>query len=295
MNLVSYMQHTICKAVSETGIGLHTGRSTCICLEPADVGHGVVFQRTDLPQAAPIPALYTHTIDTKLSTVLGEKNRSENRIATIEHLMAALYGCGIDNVLILIDGPEIPIFDGSSSHFVSLLEQAGRQQQNAYRKIIKILEPVCVKQGDFFAKLLPNPTCGLSLSMTIDFASRAIGQQTYQLNLTSDTFKTELSFNRTFTLLEEIDTLHQMGLALGGSFENAIVVDDNRILNSHGLRTPNEFVRHKMLDAIGDLYLSGNFLEARFYGHCSGHTLNNRLLQKLFSCHTAWQNDICPL
>ncbi|MBQ5546621.1 MAG: UDP-3-O-[Acetobacter sp.] len=286
------MQHTICQTISAAGIGLHTGRTVHICLKPADVGCGVVFQRTDLPRAAPIPALYSHTIDTKLSTVLGEKNNSENRIATIEHLMAALYGCGIDNILVLIDGPEIPIFDGSSSHFVSLLEDAGRQQQNAYRKVIKILKPVCVKQGDFFAKLLPNPTFGLSLSMTIDFAARAIGQQTYHINLTPDTFKTELSFNRTFALLEEIDTLRQMGLARGGSFENAIIVDDNRILNSHGLRDPNEFVRHKMLDAIGDLYLAGNFLQARFYGHCSGHTLNNRLLQKLFSCTTAWKNDI---
>lgn len=287
-----YMQHTICNTVSEIGIGLHTGQRIRICLQPADIGCGVLFQRTDLSNASPIPALYNHVIDTKLSTVLGEKGRLENRISTIEHLMAALYGCGIDNILILIDGPEIPIFDGSSSFFVSLLEHTGRKQQNAPRKIIKVLEPVCIKQGDFFVKLLPNPHSGLSLSLSINFAARAVGQQTYHIDLTSDTFKKELSFNRTFTFLEDIETLRQMGLAQGGSLENAIVIDDNRILNSHGLRTPDEFVRHKMLDVLGDLYLAGSPLEACFYGHCSGHTLNNQLLQKLFSCSTAWQK-IC--
>ena len=283
------MQHTLRHAISAVGIGLHTGQSIRISLQPAPVGHGVVFQRTDLPQAAPLPARYDSVIDTRLSTVLGQQAHPENRIATVEHLMAALNGCGIDNVLVLVDGPEVPVFDGSSTDFVFLLDCAGRTQQTLARKMFEVLEPVRVEHGNAFVELLPSTSPGLSLSLSIEFSARAIGRQAYTLDLTPTSFRTELAASRTFTLREEIDALHQAGLARGGSLDNAVVVDGEHVLNPSGLRSPDEFIRHKMLDAVGDLYLAGGVLQARLRGHRSGHGLNNQLLRKLFARHSAWR------
>ncbi|WP_278367961.1 UDP-3-O-acyl-N-acetylglucosamine deacetylase [Acetobacter orientalis] len=285
----AFFQHTLGKAITGVGVGLHTGARIQITLVPAPAHHGIVFQRTDLPNAAALPARYNNIIDTRLSTVLGEATNPTNRIATIEHLMAALQGCGIDNALVQVDGPEIPVFDGSAADFVFLIDCAGRQTQDAPRQYLEVLRPVRVEQNGAYAELRPAPVKNLHLSFDIDFPECVIGKQAYALEVTPTTFRQELARNRTFTLRQEIEALHKAGLARGGSLDNAIVVDGNQILNPAGLRCPDEFIRHKMMDAVGDLYLAGNPIRARFYGHCSGHGLNNQLLRSLFANPAAWR------
>ncbi|NSL93499.1 UDP-3-O-acyl-N-acetylglucosamine deacetylase [Acetobacter syzygii] len=286
----SPVQHTLHHAIHAVGIGLHTGRPITMTMEPAPAGHGIVFQRTDIPAAAPLPARYDHVVETRLSTVLGEKDRPENRVATIEHLMAALCGCGIDNARILVDGPETPVFDGSAADFVFLLDCAGRKAQDLPRRTIQVTKPVRVTHKDSWVELLPHDGATPHLSMSIDFPASAIGAQSYDLDLTPTSFRNELAANRTFTMRQEIEALHQAGLALGGSLDNAIVVDNDSVLNPTGLRCPDEFIRHKVMDAVGDLYLAGCVLNARFHGHRSGHTLNNKLLHTLFEQNTGWQD-----
>ncbi|MFT8418487.1 MAG: UDP-3-O-acyl-N-acetylglucosamine deacetylase [Acetobacter sp.] len=283
-------QHTLHHAISAVGIGLHTGRSINITIKPAPAGHGIVFQRTDLPTAAPLPARYDYVVETHLSTVLGDKNNPENRVATVEHLMAALCGCGIDNALILVDGPETPVFDGSATDFVFLLDCAGRTAQSLPRRVVRVLQPVRVECQNAWVELLPHDGPTPHLSMSIDFSASAIGVQSYALDLTCASFRNELARNRTFAMRQEIEALHKAGLALGGSLDNAIVVDDDHVLNPTGLRCPDEFIRHKIMDAVGDLYLAGCVLQASFRGHRSGHTLNNQLLHTLFAQTTAWQD-----
>ncbi len=283
-------QHTLHHAISAVGIGLHTGRSINITIKPAPAGHGIVFQRTDLSGAAPLPARYDYVLETHLSTVLGDRAHPENRVATVEHLMAALNGCGIDNALILVDGPETPVFDGSATDFVFLLDCAGRMAQSLPRRVVRVVQPVRVEHKDAWVELLPHDGPTLHLSMSIDFSARAIGVQSYALDLTPTSFRNDLASNRTFAMRQEIEALHKAGLALGGSLDNAIVVDNDHVLNPTGLRCPDEFIRHKIMDAVGDLYLAGCVLQASFRGHRSGHTLNNQLLHALFAQTTAWQD-----
>ncbi|WP_415441576.1 UDP-3-O-acyl-N-acetylglucosamine deacetylase [Acetobacter okinawensis] len=283
-------QHTLHHAISAVGIGLHTGRSINITLKPAPAGHGIVFQRTDLPMAAPLPARYDYVVETHLSTVLGDKHNPENRVATVEHLMSALCGCGIDNALILVDGPETPVFDGSATDFVFLLDCAGRTAQSLPRKVVRVVQPVRVEHQNAWVELLPHNGPHTHLSMSIDFPASAIGVQSYALDLTPSSFRSELARNRTFALRQEIEALHKAGLALGGSLDNAIVVDNDQVLNPTGLRCPDEFIRHKIMDAVGDLYLAGCVLQASFRGHRSGHKLNNQLLHALFAQTSAWQD-----
>lgn len=282
------VQKTLRQPISASGTGLHTGQAIRLVLQPAPAGHGIVFQRTDLADAAPLPARYDSVVETRLSTVLGDSTRSENRVATIEHLMAAFHGCGIDNARVLVDGPEIPVFDGSAADFVFLLDCAGTVAQGAPRRMIEVLKPVRVEQGDAFVELLPASDGKLHLSLSIDFAARAIGHQSCTLDLNSRTFRDQLARSRTFTLRAEIEALHKAGLARGGSLDNAVVVDDDQVLNPGGLRCPDEFIRHKVMDAVGDLYLAGGPLTAHLRGHRSGHGLNNQVLRKLFADPTAW-------
>ncbi|GEN59109.1 UDP-3-O-acyl-N-acetylglucosamine deacetylase [Acetobacter nitrogenifigens] len=282
------VQQTLQKSISCTGVGLHTGRKITLRLEPAEAGFGIVFHRSDL-DASPVPASYDAVIDTRLSTVIGAAEQPGNRIATVEHLMAALHGCGIDNASIFVDGPEIPVLDGSSADFVFLIDCAGVRAQEAPRREIEILKTVRVDEGDAFAQLSPDAPQRLSLAMSIDFPARAIGRQALSLTLDQSGFRRELAFSRTFTNRQEIEALHAVGLARGGSLSNAIVVENEAILNPTGLRAPDEFVRHKMLDAVGDLYLAGARLHGRFTGHKSGHGLNNRLLRALFADPRAWR------
>ncbi|MBV8590663.1 MAG: UDP-3-O-acyl-N-acetylglucosamine deacetylase, partial [Acetobacteraceae bacterium] len=253
---------------------------------PAAEGRGVVFRRSDL--GAELPARFDYVADTRLCTLLADPAHPELRIGTIEHLLAALAGLQIDNVLVELDGPEVPILDGSAAPFVFLLECAGILEQDAPRPIIEVLRPVRVQAGAAFAELRPAAP-GLDLALSIEFPAAAIGTQALALSLNPSTFRRELARARTFALAEEVEQLRQAGLGRGGSLDNAVVVDGARVLNPAGLRMRDEFVRHKLLDVVGDLALAGAAIHARFSGHRSGHALNNRLLQALFADSANWQ------
>jgi UDP-3-O-[3-hydroxymyristoyl] N-acetylglucosamine deacetylase len=291
LDATAWCQQTLKAPIGCVGVGLHQGHRASLTFRPAPVDHGIVFRRTDI--GVDIPARFDRVVDTRLATVIAD---DDARIGTIEHVMAALAGCGIDNAVVEIDGPEPPILDGSASPFVFLLDCAGVVAQEAPRTTIAIVRPVRVSDGDAFAELRPpGPgTAGLDMALSIDFPAVAIGRQALSLRLTPDTFRHELARARTFTLAQEIDQLRAAGLARGGSLESAVVVDQARVLNVTGLRMPDEFVRHKLLDAVGDLALAGAPLHGRFIAHRSGHTLNHRLLQALFADRSAWQ-EITPV
>jgi UDP-3-O-[3-hydroxymyristoyl] N-acetylglucosamine deacetylase len=281
-------QRTLKSEIGCVGVGLHSGREARLVLKPAPAGHGIVFRRTDLGLS--IPARFDTVIETRLSTEIGLAGIPEARIGTIEHVMAALAGLGIDNALIEVDGPEVPILDGSAAPFVFLIDCAGIAEQDAPRQAIEILAPVQVAHGEAEAALLPAAGgAGLDMALTIVFAAPAIGTQSLALSLGAETFRHELAAARTFTLAEEVARLHAAGRGLGGGLHNAVVVDGARILNPEGLRQPDEFVRHKLLDAVGDLALAGAPLIGRFSARCTGHALNNRLLHALFADPTSWR------
>lgn len=281
--LATGWQHTLKAPISCVGTGLHSGKRVSMTLRPAPANDGIAFRRTDL--CRDIPARFDSVVDTRLSTVLGNGGA---RVATVEHVMAALAGCGIDNAMIELDGPEPPILDGSAAPFVFLLDCAGSIEQDAPRSAIEIRRTVRVTDGDAFAELRPG-TAGLDMALSIDFAAAAIGRQALSLHLNTTSFRQELARARTFTLAEEIDQLRAAGLAQGGSLDNAVVVHQARVLNPAGLRMPDEFARHKLLDAVGDLALAGAPLIGRFVAHRSGHTLNNRLLRAMFADRSAWR------
>jgi UDP-3-O-[3-hydroxymyristoyl] N-acetylglucosamine deacetylase len=288
----SHFQHTLKAPIGCVGVGLHSGCRVSLTFHPAPAGHGIVFRRADL--GIDIAARFNSVVDTRLATVLGS---GEVRISTVEHVMAALAGCSIDNVLVELDGPEPPILDGSAAPYVFLLDCAGRVAQDAPRQPIVIGRPIRVSEGEAFAELRPaSPgSTGLDMALSIDFAAAAIGRQALSLRLTPASFRHELARARTFALAEEIEQLRAAGLARGGSLENAVVVDQARVLNSAGLRMPDEFARHKLLDAVGDLALAGAPLVGRFVAHRSGHALNNRLLRALFADRSAWRETVPAL
>lgn len=279
-------QRTLRSAIDCVGVGLHSGLRVGMTLRPAPANTGVVFRRMDLG-GIDIPARYDHVSDTRLCTVLESAKHPQARVGTAEHLLAALSGYGIHNVLVEIDGPEVPILDGSAESFVFLIDCAGVAEQDEPVGGIEILRRVRVTHGDAFAELLPGGP-GLDLTMSIDFTAGAIGMQSASVTLSPTSFRAALARARTFTQASEIDALRRAGLALGGSLDNAIVVDGDRVLNPGGLRMPDEFVRHKLLDAVGDLALAGLPLHGRFVGHRSGHALNNRLLRALFADDANW-------
>jgi UDP-3-O-[3-hydroxymyristoyl] N-acetylglucosamine deacetylase len=256
-------------------------------LHPAPAGTGVVFRRTDI-EDGDIPALYDHVADTRLCTVLARPDRPEVRVATVEHILAALAGCGVTNAIVSLNGPEVPILDGSAASFVFLIECAGIVDQGATAPIIEVLRPVIVAHGEARAELRPGPRA-LDMTMSIDFDAAAIGCQALTLRLTPETFRADLARARTFTLIAEVASLRAAGLALGGNLDNCVVVDNARILNAGGLRMPDEFVRHKLLDAVGDFALAGALLHGRFVAHRSGHALNNHLLRALFADAANWR------
>ncbi len=268
-----------------SGIGLHSGRLVTMTLRPASANAGVQFVRTDLAEPRqPIPARWDRVCDTQLCTVLA--NDDGVRVGTVEHLMAALAGCGIDNVTVEVDGPELPIMDGSAAPFVALIERAGIRALSAARRAIRILRRVEVEDGDCAVSLAP--AAHASFGFEIEFASRAIARQEGFVPLVKSVFRDEVAEARTFGFLEDVQTLRRRGLALGGSLDNAVVVSGDHVLNADGLRFPDEFVRHKILDAIGDLYLAGAPILGHFQGRRSGHTANNRLLRALFADDMAW-------
>ena len=285
-------QHTLKTAIGCVGTGLHSGRRVAVSLRPAPPGHGIVFRRTDLGRD--IPARFDHVADARLATTLALPDAPEVRVGTVEHVMAALAGLGIDNVLVALDGPELPILDGSAAHFVFLIDCAGIAEQNAPREVIEIRRPVRIADGAGFVELRPAARAagpyvfGLDMALSIDFAAPAIGRQAIALRLSPDSFRRELAAARTFGLAEDIAALHAAGLARGGSLDNAVVVDQDRVLNPGGLRMEREFARHKLLDAVGDLALAGCAIEGRFIAHRSGHALNNQLLRTLLADRSAW-------
>jgi UDP-3-O-[3-hydroxymyristoyl] N-acetylglucosamine deacetylase len=279
-------QQTLGSAVTCTGIGVHSGQKVTMRLLPAEENAGIVFIRTDLYNGARrVEARWDNVVDTRLCTVIG--NKAGSRVATIEHLMAALSAYGIDNATVEIDGPEAPVMDGSSDAFVELIEAAGVARQKAPRRMIEILAPVEVEASGKYVKLLP--ALEQRFSCAIEFDRAPISRQTYELTLSPAGFKSEIGRARTFGFFEEVDQMRKMGFARGGSLENAIVIKDEQVMNEGGLRFDDEFVRHKLLDAVGDMALAGAPIKGHFDAHCPGHALNNRLLHALFADTSAWR------
>jgi UDP-3-O-[3-hydroxymyristoyl] N-acetylglucosamine deacetylase len=279
-------QRTLGKAIKATGVSLHTGEKVYLTLGPAAIDTGIVFRRVDLEPVLEIPARAENVGDTTLSTSL---IAGSERISTVEHLLAALAGMGIDNAYVDVSAPEVPIMDGSAGPFVFLIQSAGIQEQSALKKFIRVKRKITVEDGDKVASLLPFD--GFKVSFTIDFDHPVFRDRTAHVDLDFSTtsFVREVSRARTFGFIHEIEYLRSRGLALGGSVDNAIVVDDYRILNQDGLRYDDEFVRHKVLDAIGDLYLLGHSLIGEFRAYKSGHALNNATLRALIAQPDAWE------
>lgn len=277
-------QKTLRNRIKCSGIGLHSGAKLHMVLNPAAPDTGVVFRRTDLPGQPLIPARYDQVSDLRMCTTVAAGEGIS--VGTVEHLMAALSGMGVDNVLIDIDGPEVPVMDGSSAPFVFLIECADLIEQVAPRRYLKVLKPVTVGEGAASARLLPAE--GFTIDFEIEFANKMIGRQTAEFHLEPGRFKSDIARARTFGFVQEVEQLRAIGLARGGSLENAVVLGHDRILNDDGLRYEDEFVRHKILDALGDLYLAGGPIIGRYEGCRSGHAVNNKLLKTLLADPTAY-------
>lgn len=283
--VASMWQRTLKSSIRCTGVGLHTGDKITMELHPAAANTGIVFRRTDLTGGLrDVPARYDYVGSTNMCTTL--VNEDGVSVSTVEHLMAALAGCEIDNALVALNGPEVPIMDGSAEPFVFLIECAGTVELDAPRRAIQVLHPVTVRDGDSMARL--EPADGFSVEFGIDFESAVIGQQDFVMDVSPDAFKTDISRARTFGFLHEVEALRNAGLGQGGSLDNVIVVDGDEVMNSDGLRFDNEFVRHKVLDCIGDMYLAGGPLIGRFSGVRAGHGLHHKLLETLFAEDAAW-------
>jgi UDP-3-O-[3-hydroxymyristoyl] N-acetylglucosamine deacetylase len=284
-----FMQATLRQAVSFSGVGLHTGNPVRMTVRPKAAHMGLWFLRSDLPDSAPIPARYDLVPMSRLCTKVQGEDGAE--VSTIEHLMAALVGCGIHNAEIEVDGPELPILDGSAAPFVRAFLDAGIVRQSAPIHAIEILREVSVSEGEAMASLAPAP--GLEMDFTIDFEDAAIGRQRRVANLANGRFVRELCDSRTFCRQADVDAMWAAGLALGGSYENAVVVDGGVVLSPGGLRHADEAVRHKMLDALGDLALAGAPILGRYTGVRAGHMLTNQLLRALFARPDAWRFVEC--
>jgi UDP-3-O-[3-hydroxymyristoyl] N-acetylglucosamine deacetylase len=279
-------QRTLRNSIKATGVGLHTGEKVYLTLNPAPVDTGIVFRRVDLNPVVEIPARAENVGDTTLSTSLVA---CDERVSTVEHLLSAMAGLGIDNSYIDVSAPEVPIMDGSAGPFIFLIQSAGIEEQSAAKQFIRIKRPVTIEDGDKVATFLPFD--GFKVSFTIDFDHPVFRDRTAyaEIDFSSTSFVKEISRARTFGFMHEIEYLRSKGLARGGSVDNAIVVDEYRILNQDGLRYDDEFVRHKVLDAIGDLYLLGYGLIGEFKAHKSGHGLNNASLRALIAQPDAWE------
>ena len=279
-------QRTLKNEIRATGVGLHTGQKVYLTLRPAPVDSGIVFRRTDLDPVVDIPATAHNVGDTTLSTTLVHGGA---RVSTVEHLLSALAGMGIDNIIVELSADEVPIMDGSAGPFVFLIQSAGIQEQNAAKKFIRIKKPVHVQDGDKTASFLPYDGFKVTFSIEFDHPFFKDRKLDASVDFSSTSFVKEVSRARTFGFMHEIEYLRSKGLAKGGSVDNAIVVDKYRILNEDGLRYEDEFVKHKILDAIGDLYLLGNSLLGEYKAHKSGHALNNKSLLTLIEQKDAWE------
>ena len=279
-------QRTLKNVIRATGVGLHTGEKVFLTLRPAAVNTGVVFRRIDLKPVVDVEAILDNVSNTRMSTTL---ERDGVRISTVEHLMSAFAGLGIDNVFVDLTAAEVPIMDGSAGPFVFLIESAGIEEQRAPKQFIRIKQSVEICDGDKWAKF--DPYDGFKVDLTIDFDHPAVqsSQQHASIDFLESSFIKDVSRARTFGFLDEVEALQEAGLARGGSLDNAIVMDAFHILNDEGLRYRDEFVKHKILDAVGDLYLLGHLLVGAFSAHKSGHSMNNRLLRRLLETESAWE------
>ena len=279
-------QRTLKNMIRATGVGLHTGAKVYMTLRPATANSGIVFRRTDLTPPVEIKGEPNAVGDTRLSSCL---EKGGVRVSTVEHLMSALAGLGIDNAYVDVTAPELPIMDGSAGPFVFLLQSAGIEEQNAPKRFIRILKPVQVEEGDKWVRF--EPFNGFKLTLSIEFTHPVFDKvpQSVTVDFSTTSYVKEVSRARTFGFMQDVETMRGQGLALGGSMDNAIVLDEYRVLNTDGLRYADEFVKHKTLDAIGDLYLLGYPVIGAFTGHKSGHALNNRLLRRLLEDQKAWE------
>lgn len=279
------MQITLRSSISFTGVGLHSGVAVRMAIRPAAAGSGIAFWRSDVRGADRlVPARWDAVAPSRLCTQI--ENAHGVSVSTIEHVMAALAGCGVHNALIEIDGPEVPILDGSSAPFVRAIMAAGLRVLDAPLQALRVLKPVEVREGAALARL--EPAESMEIAFTIDFADAAIGRQNLALNMANGTFVRELMDSRTFCRRADVEQMQAAGLALGGSYENAVVVDGAQVLSPGGLRREREAVRHKMLDAMGDLALAGAPILGRYTGNRAGHAMTNQLLRALFADPTAW-------
>ena len=278
-----FLQRTINHDITCKSVGLHSGRKVGMVIRPADVDQGIVFIRRDLSGNNRIKADVHNVRDTTLATTLGLNGVS---VSTVEHLMSAFHGMGVDNVEVSVDAPEVPIMDGSARPFVDLLKEVGTRVQGKVKKVMVIKEKVAVSDGEGTAMFLPS--AGFRITYKIDFKHPAIGIQSYEMNVSDLSYEKEICAARTFGFLRDVEFLQAKGLALGGSLKNAVILDELRIINKDGLRFPDEFVKHKILDAIGDLSLLGIPIIGHFVAYKSGHRLNNRLLKELLIRKECW-------
>lgn len=285
MGQVEY-QTTLNTTVICAGIGVHSGVRARMVIKPADVNTGIRFRRTDLGIESDILARGDQVTEVQLGTTL--TNQDGATIATVEHFLAACAGMGLDNVLVEIDGPETPIMDGSSAVFCELFHNAGLRQQTALRRRIRILDTVEVRDGVKWARLSPSPDNVLTLKAKIEFETKAIGTQQMAMRLVPGLFARDIAFARTFGFARDVETLKAMGLARGGSLDNAVVIDGDDIVNPEGLRSDDEFIRHKLLDAVGDLMLAGAPIAGQYEAHQPGHAMNNKLVRALLDHPEAW-------
>lgn len=281
-----FRQRTLKNSIYCSGTGLHSGAKVAMSLHPAAPDTGVLFRRSDIAGTdAIVPARYDLVSDTRLCTTL--TNDAGVSVATVEHLMAALAGCGLDNVIVDVNGPELPIMDGSSEPFVFLIDCAGIVTQDAPRRAIRVLKTVGIEEGQSVARI--EPWTGSSIGIELDFESAVIGRQSMFVDLLADSFRDKLSRARTFGFLHEVEALRAAGLARGGSMENAVVISGDTVLNEGGLRFEDECARHKALDCVGDLYLAGAPIIGHFQGVRPGHAINNKLLRKFLADRSAWE------
>ncbi|MBF0203343.1 MAG: UDP-3-O-acyl-N-acetylglucosamine deacetylase [Desulfamplus sp.] len=279
-----YPQQTLEKSVSCSGIGVHSGRKASITIKPAPENHGIKFRRIDLPGTSDIPALFSMVVDTSLATVVGSHGAI---VSTIEHLMAAFAGLAIDNALVEIDGYEMPIMDGSARHFTEIINRSGIKQQQMPRWFFRVIEPITIQDNDKYVTVTPHSH--FKISCSIHFDNPVIGSQTLSFDLSPENFAKDICHARTFGFIQDLQYLKMFNLGRGGSLDNAIVIDQNKIINEAGLRYPDEFVRHKLLDCLGDFALLGMPIMGHIQTHKSGHDLNHRFIKTFLTRKESWE------
>jgi UDP-3-O-[3-hydroxymyristoyl] N-acetylglucosamine deacetylase len=287
--LSSHKQHTLGAKISCSGVGLHSGVNVSITLQPAEPDSGITFTRIVDDEKVSIKALTKHVVDTNLCTSLG--NKDGMKVSTIEHLMSALSGCGVDNAIVEVDGPEIPIMDGSAYPFVTLIQCVGVVPQNLDRYLLRILKPISVKNLNSSISLIPNNSDDLDINFLIKYENAIINTQKFNYSFLNHDFRSLISNSRTYGFENEVESLQKAGFAKGGSLDNAVVISSKGVLNKDGLRHKDEFVRHKILDLLGDLYLSGHRIAGSVYAECTGHTMTNKLLNTMISQSDSWSKE----